>query len=130
MPQDLLLPITETSNRTIKSEDLDIYKSKLLSIIRSAYDLLDSHKENYQKNYKKFYDKNKKIVEYKIGEKVRVHFPVPDKEGLNYKLGTRWRGPYEIVQKIDAVTYRVRKNEPFVMKTMPVLVQRLKRAVD
>ena len=88
-----------------------------------------ANKENYQKKYKQYYDKNKQNVEYEIGEKVRVHFPVAEKEGLNYKLGIRWRGPYEVVQKIDSVTYRVRKSEPFVTRTMPVHVQRLKKCM-
>ena len=126
MPQDLLIPFPERYRREIKEEDLDIYKSKLLRVIRSAYDALDKHKSSYQQKYKQYYDKNKKQVQYKEGDKVRVHYPIPESEGLKYKLGVRWRGPFVVVKKLDNVTYRVRKDEMHQIKTMPVHVQRLK----
>ena len=124
--QDLLIPSSERNIRTIRTEDLDIYKSRLLRIIRQAYDQLDTHKQVYQAKYKQYYDKNKKKVEYQIGDKVRVHYPVPETEVLKYKVGVQWREPFEIVAKIDPATYRVRKEGDYSIKTMPIHVQRLK----
>ena len=56
-----------------------------------------------------------------------MYFPTPEKQGLSYKLGTRWRGPFKIVSKVDKVTYRVRQEEGTKISTFPVHVQRLKR---
>jgi cytochrome c oxidase assembly protein Cox11 len=65
-----------------------------------------------------------------VGDKVRVHFPISEHEGLKYKLGTRWRGPYTIIGKIDQVTFRVKKEEQKKIVTMPVHVQRLKKCYE
>ncbi len=73
---------------------------------------------------------NRKQIEYTIGEKVRVYFPIAENEDLRYKLGVRWRGPYTIVNKIDNVTYRVKKDEYNRMMTMPVHVHRLKKCLE
>ena len=69
---------------------------------------------------------NKKQVEFQIGDRVRVHFPTAEEEGAKYKLGVRWRGPYVVVNKIDRVTYRVKTEDAYKIKTMPVHVQRMK----
>jgi hypothetical protein len=82
MPQDLLIPFKERQNRTILAEDLDIYKTRLLRVLRKAYDSLDNYKEQYQNKYKEYYDKNKRSVSFELGDKVRVHFTTPEKEGL------------------------------------------------
>ena len=55
-----------------------------------------------------------------------VYFPVA-KEGLSYKLLPKWDGPFEIVNQVDSVTYRVRRNLGRKLQIMPVHVQRLKK---
>ena len=126
MPQDLLIPFSERQNRTVKTEDLDIYKTRLLQVLRKTYDSLNDFKQQYQNKYKKYYDKNKRLVQFEVGDKVRVYFPTPEKEGLKYKLGVRWRGPLSIVAQLDPTSYRVRKEEANRVATFPVHVQRLK----
>jgi hypothetical protein len=127
MPQDLLIPFKERQNRAIRTEDLDIYKTRLLQLLRKTYDSLDNYKEQYQNKYKQYYDKNKRSVSFDLGDKVRVHFTTPEKEGLKYKLGTRWRGPFIITAILDPTTYRVRKDDTHTIKTFPVHVQRLRK---
>jgi transposase InsO family protein len=121
MPQDLLIPLSERQNKT---EDLDIYKTRLLQVLRKTYDSLNDFKRQYQNKYKKYYDKNKRPVQFEVGDKVRVYFLTPEKEGLKYKLGVRWRGPFRIVAQLDPTTYRVRKEEANRVATFPVHVQR------
>jgi hypothetical protein len=43
----------------VKTEDLDIYKTRLLQVLRKTYDSLNDFKQQYQNKYKKYYDKNK-----------------------------------------------------------------------
>jgi hypothetical protein len=45
------------------------------------------------------------------------------------KLRKRWRGQFEIISQIDAVTYRVRQVNSKAVKVFPVHVQRMKRYV-
>ena len=73
-------------HRQITSSDLDIYKTRLLGILKSAHSALDKHKKQYQDSYKQYYDKNKKTVEYTIGETVRVHFPIAEQEKIVFYL--------------------------------------------
>ena len=126
MPQDLLIPFSERQNRTVKTEDLDIYKTRLLQVLRKTYDSLNDFKQQYQNKYKKYYDKNKWPVQFEVGDKIRVYFLTPEKEGLKYKLGVRWRGPLSIVAQLDPTSYRGRKEEANRVATFPEHVQRLK----
>ena len=73
-----------------------------------------------------YYDKTHKAVKFEPNQKVMVYFPVA-KEGLSYKLLPKWDGPFEIVQQVDSVTYRVRRNLGRKLQIMPVHVQRLKK---
>ena len=127
MPQDTMLHSVKDFERQISSDDVDIYKVRLLQVLQRAYRALDKHKAEYQSKYKQYYGKNRKQVQYQVGEKVRVHFQISEHEGLKYKLGTRWRGPYTIIGKIDQVPYRVKKEEQKKIVTMSVHVQRLKK---
>ena len=111
MPQDAFDNNCERYKRELKAENLDIYKTKLLKTLKRLHILLDEHKENYQDRYKQYYDRNKRHVSYEVGDKVRIYFPNREDEGLSYKLGTRWRGPYQIVERLDTVTYRVRQEK-------------------
>jgi hypothetical protein len=45
-------------------------------------------------------------------------------------LGKRWRGPFEIMAKVDPVTYRVKQERSRTIKIFPVHVQRMKRYVQ
>jgi len=130
LPQDSSLPSFQQFRRQIATSDLDIYKTRLLGVLKGAYTALDKHKQKYQDSYAVYYNKNRKQIEYTKGEKVRVHFPIAENEDLRYKLGVRWRGPYTIVDKIDNVTYRVKKEEYNRMVTMPVHVHRLKKCLE
>ena len=111
LPQDLQVNTPQQQRREIVAEDLDIYKSKLLRTLKITHDKLERQKELESQKYKTYYDKSQRTVEFKIGEFVKVHFLTPEKQGLSYKSGTRWRGPFKIVSKVDEVTYRVRQEE-------------------
>jgi hypothetical protein len=56
-----------------------------------------------------------------------VYFPV-QQEGLSYKLLPQWDGPFCIIQKIDSVTYRVKRDTGKKIQMMSVHVQRLKKS--
>ena len=78
------------------------------------------HKEKEQLKYKSYYDAHHKTVDFKIGSAVWVHFGLPE-VGLTHKLLPRFDGPYEILEKLDQVTYRVTDQA----RMFPVHVQRM-----
>ena len=130
MPQDLMISHAHRTKREIRADDLDSYKTGLLTTLRNAYERLESQKRKEASKCKQYYDQRHKVVKFEVGDLVRVHYPIAEKEGLKYKLGTRWRGPYEIIGKIDAVTYRVKEEEGRRIRIIPVHVQRLKKQIE
>jgi transposase InsO family protein len=130
MPQDMFIAHDYRSNRSITAEDFDVYKSSLLHTLRSAYEKLSEHKQKTVLKYRKYYYKTHKQISYKLGDQVLIHYPIAEHEHLKYKLGKRWRGPFEIIAQIDAVTYRVRNIHGRAIRVFPVHVQRMKRYVE
>ena len=129
LPQDLMISNEHRINRKISADDIDIYKPMLLKTLRAAYEKLQEHKKQTVIKYKQYYDKRHKAVDYTVGEKVMIHYPIAEGEELRYKIGNRWRGPYSIVTKIDAVTNRV-KQVGRSIRIFPVHVQRMKKHVE
>ena len=125
--QVLLVEPPKANTRQIKSEDLDIYKSKLLRVNKSVHTRLEADKEKNRNKYKAYYDRTHKEMKFNIGELVKVHFPTPEKFGLSYTLGIRWRRTNQIMAQIGVNTYRVRKESGNKIETFPVNVQSLKR---
>ena len=56
-----------------------------------------------------------------------IYYPIAENESLKYKLGKRWRGPFEIIAKVDPVTYRIEQEDKRTVKIFPVHVQRIKK---
>jgi hypothetical protein len=109
--------------------DLDVYKNSLLDTLRNNYEYLQNHKQIAALKYKEYYDKSHKNIAYKIGEKVLIHCPIAENETLKYKLGKRWRGPFEIIAQIDPVTYKVKQEGVRTLKMFPVHIQRMKKYI-
>lgn len=62
--------------------------------------------EAEQIKQKKQYDKNHKEVEYQPGQKVLVKIKF-QKQGESKKLAHKYRGPFEILEKISDVNYKI-----------------------
>jgi transposase InsO family protein len=129
LPQDMMIQHGNRNIRKISSSDLDVYKSSLLDTLRDTYEYLQNHKQIAALKYKEYYDKSHKNIVYKIGEKVLIHCPIAENETLKYKLGKRWRGPFEIIAQIDPVTYRVKQEGVRTLKMFPVHIQRMKKYI-
>jgi transposase InsO family protein len=129
LPQDMMIQHGNRNIRKISSSDLDVYKSSLLDTLRDTYEYLQNHKQIAALKYKEYYDKSHKNIVYKIGEKVLIHCPIAENETLKYKLGKRWRGPFEIIAQIDRVTYRVKQEGVRTLKMFPVHIQRMKKYI-
>ena len=52
LPQDSSIPSLRHFHRQITTSDLDIYKTRLLGILKGAHSALDKHKKQYQDSYK------------------------------------------------------------------------------
>lgn len=73
-----------------------------------------------QAKYKRIYDLTHKDIQFQIGDKVWVHFGLPQPV-LTTKLLPRFEGPFEVIEKLDSVTYRVMDDN----RVFPSHVQRM-----
>ena len=111
MPQDLALNLKTKQD---KFTDPASYKLYLLKTLKRAYEKLKNVKEREQENYKSKFDKTHKEIKFAIGDLTWVYFGTPV-AGKTYKLLPRFIGPYTIIQQLDAVTYRLKKEEKIVV---------------
>ena len=119
LPQDLALRLT------LKQQDFenkDTYKIHLLKTLKHAYEKVRHHKEIEQAKYKSYFDKSHKHVEFGIGDPVWVYFGLPE-AGKTTKLLPRFDGPYEVISKLDSVTYRLKKDEKVVVAHVQRLIK-------
>ena len=121
-----MIPHYNRGLKQISNNDLHEYKIELLRTLRLIHERLQEHKDKYQNSYKKYYDKGRRVIEFEPGDLVYIHFPNPENADLSYKISHRWRGPYSVVAKIDAVTYRVRSDGDKRISIFAVHVQRMK----
>jgi hypothetical protein len=70
----MLIPHDHRNVRAVEATDLDIYKNSLYETLKATYDKLQTHKQEVALKYKEYYDKTHKPADYKIGERVLVHF--------------------------------------------------------
>lgn len=115
LPIDIALGVNSTEENVQETlEKLSKTRKEVLKQIESE-----------QLRQKNKYDVGRRHVEYKVGEKVMVYTPIR-KVGKSEKLLHRWFGPYEIVEKISDLNYKlkIKKGKKFVIDT--IHVERLK----
>ena len=120
LPSDIMLGLPLDSKSDSTEEKFE-YKANLIKQLRSSYETLINKRETAVYDYKYKYDRCHKNVEFKEGEKVMVFWPIP-KKGFSQKLLPKWEGPFSVVKRTGAVTYRVQKDN----KILLVHVQRLR----
>ena len=117
LPQDLLVGIRNT---TKKYGDLEQFKLERLAKIKKKYDRVIASRAQDQHQYKSYYDRSHKHVEFKEGALVWIHFHLQE-ANKTHKLLPRFEGPYKVIKKIDQVTYRVQNDR----RNFMVHVQRM-----
>jgi hypothetical protein len=90
--------------RTPKSTDefVSNFQQRLSDAYRLAHDNIEvaQSRQTFQ------FNKNKKDVEFQVGDKVRLWIP-NIKKGQTKKLLSNWHGPYEILKRVSPLTYQV-----------------------
>ena len=83
------------------------YRNLLATRIKLAHELARSNLQKTQLQNKLYYDRNAKEPTFKEGEKVWIHNK-ERKQGLSPKLQTKWQGPYQIIEKVSPVNFKVK----------------------
>lgn len=66
--------------------------------------IVTSHLQQAQNRQARQYNKSAKLRQFKPGDRVMVLVPTPES-----KLFTHWQGPYEIIEAVGTVNYKVRQ---------------------
>ena len=106
--------ILSTPKETI---ELHEFMGKLDEKLTQARSEAKETLQQSQVDSKERYDRNTAAPTFQVGDKVRVFTPKP-KMGLTKKLLHFWHGPYEILQKISSVNYKIvhhRRGNPFLV---------------
>ena len=86
------------------------YIKKLKSKIQKAFDVTRSNLKRSAMYYKKYYDKNAYVYDYKPGMKVLLFDHTQVEKGTK-KLGPKYVGPYFILDRVGTVNFRVQDLE-------------------
>ena len=77
---------------------------RLQARARKVWPLVREHMEKAQRDQSRVYNRGAVVREFQVGEKVLVL--VPSNE---CKFLARWQGPYEVIEKVGPVNYKVRQ---------------------
>ena len=102
--------------------DLDSYREELILSLSTARDLAVASIRQAQQNYKTQYDKGVRVVDYKIGDWVFVHFP-EEETGKQRKMLRPWYGPFRVVARQDP---NVRVSKVYFPEDLSILVHQLR----
>lgn len=105
IPIDIAL--TKDTSTPIKQEDIHNYRDEVRHRLEEVWKLAKDNIEVAQTYQATNYNKGRIEKEYAIGSQVWIYLPVVKKKHTT-KLTHFWCGPFEIVEQITPVTYRVK----------------------
>ena len=79
------------------------YVLDLKERLESTVSLAQQNLQNMSKKYKKYYNRKSRRRHLKVGSKVLVLLPTKTN-----KLLMSWKGPYEVVEKLSVLDYRIK----------------------
>ena len=82
------------------SSTVEDYREEVMLSLSSARELAVESVQKAQKRYKKFYDRDAKQIDYRVGDWIFIRFPA-DESGKGHKLSHPWHGPYRILARKD-----------------------------
>jgi hypothetical protein len=107
--RELNLPTTPPVEN-VQEEQLPLYAANLVSRLRRAIAKAKLRREEFKQSWADKFNVGRKDVDLPIGQKVwvRTHSK-SDKQGyFAEKLSPRYSGPFEVVEKIGPVVYRLK----------------------
>lgn len=87
------------------------YVDKLRRTLENAHERVRQNLQVAQRRQKDHYDVRAYGEKYAAGDRVWLHVPAI-KKGQTAKFASSWDGPYEVLEPLSEVTYRIRKEGP------------------
>ena len=117
--QELKLPIEDDLRVIIQKSIPGNYDKHVINLARKlkqVYEIVRKENRRGQRHSKRYYDKRAHVREFNLGDLVYMTDPFA-KHRPKKKFADKWGGPYEIIEKLSQLTYRVRKNNGYIMIT-------------
>ena len=122
LPLDVKYTMPMECPATVR-DHLSMSITKLETVRGIAITNLTEHKNQMKSQY----DKTARLETFEVGDVVFVYCPHV-KAHASKKLSMLWTGPYFIAQKVSQVLYKVRRLSDNTLLSVPVHVNRFKRA--
>ena len=107
LPMDIVMG---TNPELICGDNYGEFASTLYHKLYDIYEFVREHLKSKQISQKSRVDKDAHVVTYKAGDQVYVWKPAP-KDCSYRKFYDHYRGPYKIVKRVSAHTYKIALNE-------------------
>ena len=101
------------------------YVLDLRERLESTVSLAQQNLQNMSKKYKKYYNRKSRRRHLKVGSKVLVLLPTKTN-----KLLMSWKGPYEVVEKLSVLDYRIKMGKKVKTFHINMLRQYIEREDD
>ena len=101
------------------------YVLDLRERLESTVSLAQQNLQNMSKKYKKYYNRKSRRRHLKVGNKVLVLLPTKTN-----KLLMSWKGPYEVVEKLSVLDYRIKMGKKVKTFHINMLRQYIEREDD
>ena len=92
--------------RAIKQVPINQWVWELQEMLENAHRTVRQNTGEAMKRQKTYHDQGLSFETFDAGEKVYVYFPIK-RVGCSAKLTSYWRGPYEVIEKMSDVLYKV-----------------------
>lgn len=74
--------------------------------INKVTPIVQSHLKQAQERQARYYNQTARVRQFKPGDRVLVLVPTPES-----KLFTHWQGPYEVIESVGPVNYKIRQTD-------------------
>jgi hypothetical protein len=89
-------------------QDPAAYKETLPAMLKDVWEKATEIMKKSADNTKLMFDTRQKEVEYNVGDKVYILRPTKVDEGMTTKFLPRWKGPCEVIERMNDLNYRVK----------------------
>lgn len=122
LPIDIII----NSGEEPREVEYEEYARELKQRLQEVYKLVTTTAQRRIEKTKLLYDRNVRPAEYQAGDKVWV-LCAEQRKGMSRKLLKMWKGPYEVVEKLNERNYRLQTIRQKRRKRLTVHLNRLKR---
>lgn len=121
-----VIPGEETLDSNLPYESTNEYVTQLHDNFNYAWNYIKKRLDKAYEDYIRQNDKIKAIKTFKVGDKVLLYSIVIPSTDITRKFIHPWTGPYEVIEKLSLINYKIRDPARPLLKPKVVHVNRLK----